>query len=170
MMPALSKLGKILGTRGLMPNPKVGNVTTDLEKTIAEFKKGINQYRTDSYGNIHMAIGRTDADNEKMVENIKFLLEFLVSKKPATVKGTYVQNVVVSSTMGPGVKVLFDKSQEKKAKGGKTTSKKGNDKKEETSKPVYYKPVYKVVRKQKPSKNPANPPKIVETTKKTTSK
>lgn len=159
MMPQLSKLGKILGTRGLMPNPKIGNVTTNLEKTIAEFKKGVNQYRTDSYGNIHMTIGKTNVEDEKISENFKFLYDFLISKKPSTVKGVYVQNVSLSSTMGPGVKVLINKTNDKKAKGAKTGKKQLKDEKT-SSKPIYYKPVYKYNRKPAVSKNPANPPVV----------
>lgn len=165
MMPELSKLGKILGTRGLMPNPKTGNVTTDLEKTIAEFKKGISQYRTDSYGNIHMLVGKTNADDKKIVENIEFILEFLKTKKPSTVKGIYIEKVSISSTMGPGIKILVNKSDDKKVKkSSKVKSEVKSDNKE--TKNVYYKPVYKYTRKPKPSKNPENPPKIVEETKK----
>lgn len=166
MMPELSKLGKILGTRGLMPNPKTGNVTTDLEKTIAEFKKGVSQYRTDSYGNIHMLVGKTDSDDAKVVENIEFLLEFIRNKKPATVKGIFVQNVALSSTMGPGIKIQINKVVDKKSKkaSGAKAGKVSEDKSE--AKPVYYKPVYNYTRKPKPSKNPENPPKVIEETKK----
>ncbi|EGZ30949.1 50S ribosomal protein L1 [Malacoplasma iowae 695] len=167
MMPALSKLGKILGTRGLMPNPKIGNVTTDLPKTIAQFKAGIDEYRTDQYGNIHMKVGRVDADDAKVVENIKFLLDFLVSKKPASVKGTYIQNVSISSTMGPGVKILIDKSQQNKSNKTKSNKKVEGKKSSVTEKPIYYKPIYKVERKVKESKNPTTPPKIVQTAVKT---
>ncbi|VEU62306.1 50S ribosomal protein L1 [Malacoplasma iowae] len=167
MMPALSKLGKILGTRGLMPNPKIGNVTTDLPKTIAQFKAGIDEYRTDQYGNIHMKVGRVDADDAKVVENIKFLLDFLVSKKPASVKGTYIQNVSISSTMGLGVKILIDKSQQNKSNKTKSNKKVEGKKSSVTEKPIYYKPIYKVERKVKESKNPTTPPKIVQTAVKT---
>ncbi len=167
MMPALSKLGKILGTRGLMPNPKIGNVTTDLPKTIAQFKAGIDEYRTDQYGNIHMKVGRVDADDAKVVENIKFLLDFLVSKKPASVKGTYIQNVSISSTMGPGVKILIDKSQQNKSSKVKSSKKTDGKKSNAVEKPIYYKPIYKVERKVKESKNPSTPPKVVQTAIKT---
>lgn len=167
MMPALSKLGKILGTRGLMPNPKIGNVTTDLPKTIAQFKAGIDEYRTDQYGNIHMKVGRVDADDAKVVENIKFLLDFVVSKKPASVKGTYIQNVSISSTMGPGVKILIDKSQQNKSSKVKSSKKTDGKKSNAVEKPIYYKPIYKVERKVKESKNPSTPPKVVQTAIKT---
>ncbi len=107
MMPALAKLGKMLGPKGLMPNPKNGNVTTDIEKTIIEFKKGLNQYRTDSYGNIHMLVGKTNSDPKKVAENIEFIINFIKSKRPSTVKGTFIQNISISSTMGPGIKVII---------------------------------------------------------------
>lgn len=170
MMPELSKLGKILGTRGLMPNPKTGNVTTDLEKTIAEFKKGISQYRTDSYGNIHMLVGKANADEKKIVENIEFILEFLKTKKPSTVKGVYIEKVSLSSTMGPGIKILINKSDDKKSKSSKKSKVVTTKSSSKETKNVYYKPVYKNVRKAKPSKNPENPPKIVEETKKAKAK
>ncbi|MDE6082692.1 MAG: 50S ribosomal protein L1, partial [Malacoplasma sp.] len=115
MMPELSKLGKILGTRGLMPNPKNGNVTTDLTKTISEFKKGISQYRTDNYGNIHMVVGKTNADTKKIVENIEFLINFIYSKKPSAVKGIFMEKINISTTMGPGIKILIIKSSAKKS-------------------------------------------------------
>ncbi len=148
MMPELSKLGKILGTRGLMPNPKNGNVTTDIKKTIAEFKKGVTSYRTDSYGNIHMLVGKTNSDDQKIIENVEFLLDFIKSKKPAAVKGIYIEKVTLSSTMGPGVKVLINKTttSSKKSKVKEDLS----DKKEnKTEKPIYRKQIVKYARKQK---------------------
>lgn len=108
MMPSLSKLGKILGPKGLMPNPKIGNVTTDLKSTIEKFNKGISQYRTDSYGNIHMLVGKVSSDSGKVVENIKTLINFLKSKRPSVVKGIYIQNITLSSTMGPGFKINIE--------------------------------------------------------------
>lgn len=165
MMPELSKLGKILGTRGLMPNPKTGNVTTDLPKTIAEFKKGITQYRTDSYGNIHMTVGKVDAEDKKVAENIQFIIDFINSKRPSTVKGIFIEKVSISSTMGPGIKILVNKSDDKKSKKS-SKSKSGVVLGNNEVKNVYYKPVYKYTRKPKPSKNPENPPVIVEENKK----
>lgn len=108
IMPQLSKLGKVLGPRGLMPNPKIGTVTTDVLKTIEEFSKGRTEYRTDSYGNIHMSVGKVSFEPEKIVDNINALLSLLKSKKPTTVKGTYIQNISVSPTMGLGIKVVVD--------------------------------------------------------------
>ncbi len=107
MMPALSKLGKVLGPKGLMPNPKNGNVTTDIEKTIAEFKKGLSQYRTDTYGNIHMLVGKANANAKDVAENVEFLINFIKSKRPSTVKGVFIENISISSTMGPGIKVII---------------------------------------------------------------
>lgn len=108
-MPELSKLGKILGPKGLMPNPKLGTVTTNLVTTIKEFKKGKSNYRTDAYGNIHMQIGKVSTDTSKIVENFNALLDFLKSKKPSTVKGEYIQNISINTTMGPGIKVEIAK-------------------------------------------------------------
>lgn len=104
-MPALSKLGKILGPKGLMPNPKLGTVTTNVLEAVKEFKKGKNQYRTDTYGNVHMKIGKISADTKDIVENINTLISFIKTKKPATVKGEYIKNITISSTMSPSVKL-----------------------------------------------------------------
>lgn len=107
MMPALAKYGKLLGPRGLMPNPKIGTVTTDSLKTVEEFKKGRTEYRTDSYGNIHISVGKVSTDTSKIAENIEAVISLLKSKKPSTVKGAYIQNISVSPTMGKGVKVII---------------------------------------------------------------
>jgi large subunit ribosomal protein L1 len=104
-MPELSKLGKILGPKGLMPNPKLGTVTTDVVKTTKEFKKGKMNYRTDTYGNIHMTIGKVSAAADKIVKNINTLIEFIQSKRPSTVKGEYIQKVFISTTMGPSIRI-----------------------------------------------------------------
>ncbi len=106
-MPELSKLGKILGPRGLMPNPKTQTVTTDIKKTAAEFKKGRFEYRTDSYGNIHSVVGKVSFTNEQLSENIKSMIETIRTKRPSTVKGDFLQNVVISPSMGPAIKVKF---------------------------------------------------------------
>jgi len=105
-MPQLSRLGKVLGPKGLMPNPKLGTVTPNTEAAVKEFKKGKYNYRTDTYGNIHMKIGKVSAETKDIVENINALLDFIKSKRPATVKGEYIQNIVLSSTMGPAIKVV----------------------------------------------------------------
>lgn len=112
MMPMLGKLGKVLGPRGLMPNPKTGTVTTDVKKALDDIKKGRVEYRTDSYGNVHALIGKASFDNEKLVENLDAFVSVIVKSKPSTVKGQYLKNISVSSTMGPGIKIdlsSFDK-------------------------------------------------------------
>ena len=105
MMPALGKIGKILGPKGLMPNPKTGTVTTDTAKAVAEVKKGRVEYRTDSYGNVHAIIGKVSFDNKKLIENLDAFVSLVLKSKPAVVKGKYVKNISVSTTMGPGVKI-----------------------------------------------------------------
>ena len=105
MMPLLGKLGKVLGPRGLMPNPKTGTVTTDVKKAIEDVKKGRIEYRTDSYGNVHAIIGKVSFDADKLVENLQSFVTTIVKSKPQTAKGTFIKNISVSSTMGPGVKV-----------------------------------------------------------------
>ncbi len=108
MMPLLGKLGKVLGPKGLMPNPKTGTVTMDTKKAVEEVKKGRVEYRTDSYGNIHALIGKVSFDDNALVENLNALMNVILKSKPATVKGKYVLNVSVSSTMGPGVKIALE--------------------------------------------------------------
>jgi large subunit ribosomal protein L1 len=105
MMPALGKLGKVLGPKGLMPNPKVGTVTMDVAKAVAEVKKGRVEYRTDTFSNLHMIVGKVSFDADKLAENLNAFVSLILKTKPATVKGTYIENITVSSTMGPGVKV-----------------------------------------------------------------
>ncbi len=112
MMPMLGKLGKVLGPRGLMPNPKTGTVTTDVKKAIDDVKKGRVEYRTDSYGNIHSIIGKVSFDANKLVENLDAVVDVIIKSKPSTVKGQYLKNISISATMGPGIKIdlsSFDK-------------------------------------------------------------
>ncbi len=112
IMPLLGKIGKLLGPRGLMPNPKTGTVTTDVKKAIEEIKKGRVEYRTDSYGNIHSIVGKVSFDSNKLVENLDAFVSVILKSKPATVKGKFVKNISISSTMGPGIKIdinSFDK-------------------------------------------------------------
>lgn len=112
MMPMLGKIGKILGPKGLMPNPKTGTVTTDVAKAVSDTKKGKVEYRTDSFGNIHGIIGKVSFDESQLVENLNTFVNAILKIKPATVKGNYVKNISISSTMGPGVKIdlnSFDK-------------------------------------------------------------
>lgn len=105
MMGELGKLGKILGPKGLMPNAKTGTVTTDVEKAVKEIKAGKVEYRVDKTGNIPVIVGKVSFDAEKLVENIKTVYQLLLKLKPATVKGVYVKNIAISTTMGPGIKV-----------------------------------------------------------------
>ncbi len=105
MMPALGKIGKILGPKGLMPNPKTGTVTMDPKTAVEDVKKGRVEYRTDSYGNVHALIGKVSFDKDKLVENLNAFVSLIVKSKPAVVKGKYILNISVSSTMGPGVKI-----------------------------------------------------------------
>ena len=112
MMPMLGKIGKLLGPKGLMPNPKTGTVTNDVEKAINETKKGKVNYRTDSFGNVHVIFGKASFDDEKLAENLKAFVSVILKSKPATAKGIYVKNISISSTMGPGIKLdinSFDK-------------------------------------------------------------
>lgn len=112
MMPALGKIGKILGPKGLMPNPKTGTVTPNTAKAVEDIKKGMIEYRADSYGIVHSPVGKASFDNAKLAENIEFIVNTIVKAKPTTVKGNYINSITVSSTMGPGIKLdknSFDK-------------------------------------------------------------
>ena len=106
MMPLLGKLGKVLGPKGLMPNPKTGTVTTDVVKAINDVKAGRVEYRTDSFGNIHGIIGNTNFTEEQLVENLDAFMSVLIKAKPATVKGDYIKNISIATTMGPGIKII----------------------------------------------------------------
>ncbi|MDX5474986.1 MAG: 50S ribosomal protein L1 [Bacillaceae bacterium] len=105
MMGEVGKLGRVLGPKGLMPNPKTGTVTFDVTKAVNEIKAGKVEYRVDKAGNIHVPIGKVSFENEKLVENFATIYDTMLKVKPAAAKGTYVKNVTVTSTMGPGVKV-----------------------------------------------------------------
>ena len=107
MMGEIGKIARILGPKGLMPNPKAGTVSPDIAKAIKEIKAGKVEYRVDKQGNINVSIGRVSFSTEKLSENFKALKDAIMKAKPATVKGAYIKNVVVSSSMGPGVKVDY---------------------------------------------------------------
>lgn len=107
MMGELGKLGRILGPKGLMPNPKTGTVNPDIAKAVSEIKAGKVAYRVDKQGNINVCIGRASFDAQKLIENFKVLKDAIVKAKPATIKGNYIKNVAVTTTMGPGIKVDF---------------------------------------------------------------
>ena len=106
MMAKVGRLGKALGPRGLMPNPKTGTVTVDVAKAVEEFKAGKVEYRTDRFGNIHIVIGKANLEPSKLAENYSAVLEEIQRQKPAASKGKYIKNVSISTTMGPGIKVL----------------------------------------------------------------
>ncbi len=105
LMGFVGKIGKILGPRGLMPNPKVGTVTFDVKETVEELKKGKVEFRTDKGGNLHVPVGKISFDNQKIYENILALIDTVARMKPPSSKGQYLKNIVLSSTKGPGIKV-----------------------------------------------------------------
>ena len=105
LMGQVGTLGRVLGPRGLMPNPKTGTVTDDVERAVVEFKGGRVEYRTDKVGNIHLRIGKASFDRPKLLENLHAVMEEIYRAKPASSKGRYVQAVTLSSTMGPGVHI-----------------------------------------------------------------
>ncbi len=105
MMPQVGKLGRVLGPRGLMPNPKTGTVTPDPAKAVGEFKGGTVEYRTDRYGNVHVSVGKASFDADGLRSNLGTLLDEINRAKPASAKGRYIKKLNVSSTMGPSVKI-----------------------------------------------------------------
>ncbi len=105
MMGVVGRLGKILGPRGLMPNPKVGTVTADIAQAVQDLKGGKVEYRVDKAGNVHVPIGKASFEKTQLVDNAQSLLESLVRAKPASAKGTYLKSITVSTSMGPGVRV-----------------------------------------------------------------
>lgn len=112
MMPMLGKLGRVLGPKGLMPNPKTGTVTMDTKKAVEDVKKGRVEYRADSYANVHALVGKVSFDDEKLVDNVKAFMDVIIKSKPQAAKGIYLKGVSLASTMGPGIKVdlsSFDK-------------------------------------------------------------
>lgn len=105
LMPMVGKLGRVLGPRGLMPNPKTGTVTMDVAKAVAEFKGGKVEYRTDRYGNVHVPVGKVSFAPDALLANVSAVLDELQRAKPSAAKGKYLRKITLASTMGPGVKV-----------------------------------------------------------------
>lgn len=108
MMGELGKMGRILGPKGLMPNPKTGTVAMDIAKAIQEIKAGKVEYRVDKDGNVHVSIARCSFDTDKIIDNLNTICDQIVKVKPASVKGTYVKNAVIHTTMGPAIKITFN--------------------------------------------------------------
>lgn len=105
MMPKLGKLGKILGPRGLMPNPKTNTVTTNPEKVVGDIKKGMIEYKTDSYGNVHSILGKVSFKDKDLIENLTYFVKIINGLRPTSVKGEFIKSISISSTMGPGIKI-----------------------------------------------------------------
>ncbi len=105
MMAALGKIGKILGPKGLMPNPKLGTVTTNVKTAIENIKKGQVEYKNDSYGNVHALFGKLSFSEEALKENLTTIVKEIIKNKPNGVKGTFIKNISISSTMSPGLKI-----------------------------------------------------------------
>ena len=105
MMAQLGKIGRVLGPKGLMPNPKTGTVTMDTGKAVEDIKKGMVEYKTDAYGNVHTIIGKVSFDEKKLLENLDYVVNTVVKAKPASIKGKYINNITLTSTMGPGIKL-----------------------------------------------------------------
>ena len=105
MMPELGKIGNLLGPRNLMPNPKTGTVTPKVADAVVDIKKGMITYKNDKFGNVHTVIGKVSFTEKQLKENLEFVINTIVKAKPSSVKGVYIQNITVSTTMGPGIKV-----------------------------------------------------------------
>ena len=105
MMPEVGKIGNILGPRNLMPNPKTGTVTTKVGAVVEDIKKGMVTYKNDKFGNIHTIIGKVSFDESKLLENLGYVVTTIAKAKPSTVKGNFIENITISTTMGPGIKV-----------------------------------------------------------------
>lgn len=108
MMGELGKMGRILGPKGLMPNPKTGTVSMDIAKAVQEIKAGKVEYRVDKEGNVHVAIARCSFDTNKIIDNLTAICETIVKVRPAAVKGTYIKNAAIHTTMGPAIKITFE--------------------------------------------------------------
>ncbi len=105
MMPELGKIGKVLGPKGLMPNPKTGTVTNDVVKAIEDINKGMITYKNDANGNIHSIIGKVSFADDKLIENLKYIVTTVAKAKPTSVKGAFINSITITSTMGPGIRL-----------------------------------------------------------------
>jgi large subunit ribosomal protein L1 len=105
LMSQVGRLGRVLGPRGVMPNPKTGTVTTDVGKTVSEFKAGKVEYRTDRHANVHVPIGKVSFDRDALLANFQAVLDEILRNKPAAAKGRYIKSIATSSTMGPGIRI-----------------------------------------------------------------
>lgn len=105
MMPELGKIGKILGPKGLMPNPKTNTVTTNVTSAVEDVKKGMVSYKTDTFGNVHSVVGKVSFDGTKLQENLEYIVNTISKLKPASVKGKFINSITIASTMGPGIKL-----------------------------------------------------------------
>ena len=108
MMPLLGKLGKVLGPKGLMPNPKTGTVTTTPAKTVTDIKKGMVEYRADSLGNVHGIIGKVSFDEKALSDNLTYFINTIIKSKPTTIKGKFVKSISICTTMGPGIRISLN--------------------------------------------------------------
>lgn len=108
MMGELGKLGKLLGPKGLMPNPKTGTVSMDIAKAVKEIKAGKIEYRVDKDGNMHLSVARVSFTSQDILDNLKLVIDTIIKVRPAAVKGGYIKNVVLHTTMGPAIHVVFD--------------------------------------------------------------
>ena len=108
MMPSLGKIGKVLGPKGLMPNPKTGTVTTTPAKVVEDVKKGMIEYRADTFGNVHSIIGKASFAEKALEENLTYFINTIIKSKPVSIKGKFIKNISISTTMGPGIKVSSD--------------------------------------------------------------
>ena len=112
MMPSLGKIGKLLGPKGLMPNPKTGTVTNEVKKAVEDVKKGRVEYRADTYGIVHSIVGKCSFEEQKLIQNVDAFMDIIIKSKPSGAKGTYIKSITMTSTMGPGIKIdpkSFDK-------------------------------------------------------------
>ena len=105
MMPEVGRIGNVLGPRNLMPNPKTGTVTTKVAEVVSNLKKGMVTYKNDKFGNVHTIIGKVSFDEAKLVENLEYVINAIAKVRPSSVKGNFIENITISSTMGPGIKL-----------------------------------------------------------------